>query len=79
MNACSACSKPIIFARMAGKTIAVEKCRFGSGDIALTGDLLEEKAPTATKVANATGYRLHERSCKGLKSFTKPFRRAVAR
>lgn len=79
MSSCSACTKPVIFARMAGKLVTVEKCAFGRGDIALTDDLVDRAAPAATKVANRTGYRLHASSCKGLKSFSKPFRREARR
>ena len=79
MSPCSACTKPVIFARMGGKVVAVETCAFGRGDIALTDDLVDQKTPAATKVANRTGYRLHAQSCRGLKSFSKPFRREVLR
>lgn len=80
VGACSACRKKVLFAKMGGVThVAIERCSFGQGDIALTGDLIAAAPPTATKVANGTGYRLHARSCKGLKSFTKPFRREVRR
>jgi hypothetical protein len=78
-DTCSACSKPIIFASMGGRIVAVEKVTGRRGDIALTEDLLERRAPLASRVANRTGHQLHEPRCPGLRSFTKQFRREVVR
>ena len=76
---CSACKRSIIFATMGGRVVAVEKVNGGRGDIALTEDLLERRTPHATKVANRTGFRLHTPHCRGLRSFSKPFRREAIR
>lgn len=76
---CSACQKRIVFAMLGGRVVAVEPCMNGRGDIALTEDLLERRAPLADKVANRTAWRLHMPQCKGLRSFTKPFRREAIR
>jgi hypothetical protein len=76
---CSACRKAIIFASMGGRIVAVEKVTGRRGDIALTEDLLERRAPLASRVANRTGHRLHEPHCPGLRSFTMHLRREVVR
>lgn len=76
---CSACQKGVVFAVLGGRVVAIERCSGGRGDISLTEDLFRQRAPAASKVTNGTGWRLHESRCKGLKSFTKPFRREAIR
>ncbi len=73
-NECASCRKPILFAIMGGKVVAIEKCAAGRGNIALTGDLFAGgdplSAPRADVVSSAASHRLHGERCSGLKSFT---------
>ncbi len=79
---CGACLKPILFAILGKKLVAVEACRPGKGDIALTSDMFtggetRYSAPTADVVNIGTSHRLHAERCRGLKSFTAGGQRKV--